>query len=117
MIKKIGTTDFDVSDAPFEIKKFNGLLSPNGGENLLIGTTWDITWKAPANSGLLKISLWKNDVRLGYIAGNINPASGSYTWTVGDYASGTAAAGTGYKIKIEGIANSDVSDTTFDLSD
>jgi len=114
---KTGTKS-DVSDGPFEIKEFSGLLSPNGGEHLLIGTTYDISWNLPSSySGAIVLVLLKDGVKVGNIARLTDPAVRSYSWTIGEYIGGIAAAGTGYKIKLKLVGASDVSDTTFDLSD
>jgi hypothetical protein len=116
-IEAVGTTISDESDAPFELKKFNGLLSPNGGENLLIGTTWNITWNLPYSySGNITLVLMRGSKEID-IATITDPTARSYSWKVGEYIGGIAPAGTGYKIKIKYGSVSDVSDTAFDLSD
>lgn len=109
----------DMSDAPFEIRNFKGVLSPNGGENLLIGTSWDITWNVPPSfNEAVVIVLLKDGAKVGDIALITDPTARSYTWTIGEHIGGVAAPGTGYRIKVKliGEAGSDVSNTAFDLS-
>ncbi len=73
------------------------------------------------SKGYVKIILYKNRRRIGLIAKNINPASGSYPWRVGNYIGGTAQAGSGYKIRIRkqgsGSKVFDDSDSSFNLID
>jgi endonuclease/exonuclease/phosphatase family metal-dependent hydrolase/archaellum component FlaG (FlaF/FlaG flagellin family) len=77
------------------------VTSPNGGENWELGSSKTITWETTAITGDVKIVLWKDGSGIGAIDRNLNPASGSYTWTVGNLLNGTTvAAGSGYKIRI-----------------
>jgi hypothetical protein len=95
------------------------VFSPNGGENLLINTTWDIVWNVPPSfSGNLGIALLKDGVKIGDIALITDPTVRSYSWPVEEYIGGTAAPGTGYRIKIKmiGQSKSDLSDVDFSLS-
>lgn len=119
-IKEQGTTVVDVSDAPFTITAPASVTvtSPNGGENLELGTSGSISWDAVALTGNLKITLWKDGTTIGTIADNLDPAPGSYSWTVGDYDGGTASAGTGYQVKIKDLGSkvTDKSDSTFTIS-
>jgi hypothetical protein len=116
-IKEIGTAVNDVSDAPFTLSPLN-VTSPNGGESWTPGAIKKITWDAYGLSGNLKITLWKDGVKVGRIGGNINPDLGYYDWTVGQHSGGMAAMGSGYTIKIKeiGTAVNDVSDAPFTLS-
>jgi len=118
---EIGGTASDRSDSTFRLTSPYGILIPNGGEDWTIGTTQVITWLAPPwITNKVKLSLWKDDVRLGLIDGNLTAASGAYSWTVGNYEFGTALAGTGYKVRIMeqgGTTLSDKSDETLTLSD
>jgi len=120
-IMEIGGTASDRSDSTFRLTSPYGILIPNGGEDWTIGTTQVITWLAPPwITNKVKLSLWKDDVRLGLIDGNLTAASGAYSWTVGNYEFGTALAGTGYKVRIMeqgGTTLSDKSDETLTLSD
>ena len=81
------------------------VTSPNGGESWEAGMTRNITW---THSGIpadktVKIMLWKEGAKVGDIANNVpigGSGSGTYPWTVGAYIGGTAAPGTGYKIRV-----------------
>ncbi|MCK4763962.1 MAG: SBBP repeat-containing protein [Candidatus Aminicenantes bacterium] len=117
-IKEKGTTVSDGSDAPFALLPPITVTAPNGGESWQNGTSQNITWNAPGVSGLLKITLWKDGVSVGVVANDVDPAAGSYTWTVGQHATGTAPEGSGYTIKIreKGTTEVDASDSSFSLT-
>jgi hypothetical protein len=90
------------------------LTSPNGGESWAIGSQKNITWTANNVSGNLRILLAKNNALVGVIAKNLNPADGSYTWTVGNYEGGKAVPGSGYQMRIQvmgGGIHDDIDDT------
>jgi len=97
------------------------LTSPNGGENWTIGSTATITWNA---SGVttVRLILHKGGTgavnRLGIIAQGLNAASGSYSWTVGSYDTGTAGPGNDYyiRLKAEGADVEDFNNAVFALS-
>jgi len=119
-IKEKGTTAADVSDSGFTIAPPPSLdvTSPNGGESLGIGRTHDFTWDAVSLSNPVKITLWQNGLFVGIIADNIDFLPGVYSWTVGDYGGGTAAAGSGYMIKIKEKSTlvADFSDSSFSIA-
>jgi len=75
-----------------------------------------ITWRSGGLTNQIKISLWKDNVPVGTIA-TVAPAGSPYAWTVGSYTGGTAAAGSGYTIKIKEIGTTvtDTSDASFQL--
>lgn len=81
------------------------VTSPNGGESWEAGIARNITW---THSGIpadktVKIMLWKDGAKVGDIANNVpigGSGSGVYSWTVGNYIGGTAASGTGYKVRV-----------------
>lgn len=116
-IKEIGTAVADMSNATFTITGIT-ITSPNGGESWQKGSTQNITWNAGGLSANMKITLWKDGVLVGTIVNNIPSSPGSYAWTVGQYAGGTASAGTGYTIRIKeiGTAVSDSSNSAFTLT-
>ena len=62
--------------------------------------------------------LLKNGVKVGNIVNSIDPALGTYSWTVGNYVGGTATAGTGYQVQVREIGTDagDRSDGTFTLT-
>ncbi len=109
----------DVSDGTFTILPPDPLhiISPNGGEVITIGNSYDITWTHTGLTNNLKITLWKGGVLVGLIAKNIVPSTGSYSWTAGNHTGGTVGAATDYTIKIKeiGTANADISDANFEL--
>lgn len=116
--------ELDQSDSVFEIcDPTVRVLTPNGGESLRLGTTYDITWSGGARDDLVKIVLFKENgsswVRR--IAGNLDPSLGSYSWTVGEGENGSAPLpGAGYKIVIihsDDQSNLDWSDQSFSLTD
>lgn len=94
------------------------ITAPNGGESWKLGSSHDITWTAQGVTGNLKITLWKNSSWLGVIADDVSPAAGFYAWAVGAYSGGTAAAGTGYSVKIKerGTTVGDSGDGEFTLT-
>ena len=100
------------------------LLSPNGGESWRIGQNKSITWTSsglPANHAV-QLELLHNGSTIGTIRTNISiGAAGetsSWTWRVGTYQGGTAAADSGYSIRITDMWNrqyTDVSNSAFTL--
>ncbi|MCK4764781.1 MAG: hypothetical protein KAW12_21460 [Candidatus Aminicenantes bacterium] len=122
-IKEVGTTVVDTSDAPFTISnsQISSIIvtSPNGGENWVLGSTQNITWNYSNLSANLKITIWKDGVVVGTISTDVAPSANFYEWTVGNHSGGTAAAGTGYTLKIKeiGTAVADISDAPFTISD
>ncbi len=110
----------DFCDASFTLSNPPPItvISPNGGEDWKLGSSRDITWKTFNVIETLKITLLKDGTPIGDIAALLDPASGSYTWTVGETSGGTVSAGTGYVIKIKekGKPISDFSDAPFTIS-
>ena len=93
------------------------VVSPNGGGNWQAGSIGNITCNASRLSENVKITLWQNGAVAGTIATPVDPALGTYSWTVGQYVSGTAQVGNGYTIKIKeiGTAIADFSDASFTI--
>jgi hypothetical protein len=95
------------------------ITAPNGGETLTLGQTVQITWTANNVSQKVKLQLIRGGGALvGLIAGNLNAAPGTFTWTLGQYEGGTAGADTNYKIRIRTADNAleDASNSTFTLA-
>ncbi len=119
-IKEVGTTAVDESDAPFTIGQPPSITvtSPNGGENWGLGAVRNITWISDGVSGSVKITLWKDGLLVGTIAGTLEPSVDTYAWTVGEHSGGTAPVGTGYTIKVKekGTTVSDVNDAPFTIT-
>jgi hypothetical protein len=116
-IREKGTALSDESDTPFSIVKMS-VKTPNGDESWQIGSTQNITWVAKSISGNLRIVLFKSGVKVGNIVNSISPSISSYSWTVGSYIGGTAAAGTGYQVQVREIGTDagDRSDASFTLT-
>jgi|GEM_PF-3449012 len=90
------------------------VLNPNGGQSWALDTIKNITWDAQAIPGNVQIELRKGLTMVGIIASNLDPDSGSYTWTVGTLENTvTAAPGTGYTIRVREMTG----DMTYDDSD
>ncbi|SMC25665.1 hypothetical protein SAMN02746041_02409 [Desulfacinum hydrothermale DSM 13146] len=92
------------------------LTAPNGGERLVPGSVYHITWTNDCSKPL-KIELRRNGIFLGFIARNVPPSQTSFRWTVGSHSGGTASIGSDYKILImteDGISW-DRSETPFTL--
>ena len=71
---------------------------PNGGESLTKGTKVTIKWRSIRTTSPFNIYLEQNGRRLGAIAMNVSHFKTRYTWTVGEYAGGTAEPGDNFKI-------------------
>lgn len=94
------------------------LTSPNGWEHWNLGESSNITWNAENYTGTVRLVLFKNGVRFGNIAGNIDAADGSFTWTTGQtIESGQATAGTDFRLYLRSTDNTiiDASDMRFAL--
>lgn len=107
---------YDASNAPFTLVKLR-VLSPNGGENLGIGSSVPISWRTAGGLGLLQVSLWRGSTFVGIIVDKVDPALGIYNWSAGSYKGGTAPVGTGYTIRVRetGTLILDNSDKPFTL--
>lgn len=121
IVEDKGTGAADMSDASFSIYDPPPLTiaAPNGGESLSMGSIQGIMWETNNVSGLLKLTLWKNDAYVGVLVNKLTPSRTFFVWSAGRLANGTyVAAGSGYKVKIEerGTANSDLSDASFTIS-
>lgn len=98
--------------------------SPNGGENLVMGTEYTITWNCSnCSASAYVIVEITNTIHSGPgYAGRISPAGvpmsqGFFKWpTVGKLSDGTwIIPGSGYRIHLEAIDGSDASDGTFSI--
>jgi hypothetical protein len=93
------------------------VTSPNGGETLVLGKSCPITWTAANVAVNVKIQLIRPGGGLvGLITTNLAPGASPYSWTIGQSASGIAAAGS-YKVRVSALDNSvlDESDAAFTL--
>ena len=99
----------DFSDKSFSIIPSVTITSPNGGENLTIGTTNNIMWTANVNLGpSLRITLYKSGIYYSTITNDIVD-NGSYSWNIPP----NVEPGDDYKIRITSNSNG----TYYDLSD
>jgi len=110
----------DVSDHPFTIVEepiYLNLTSPNGGQEWLEGSTYNITWTSAQYTGNLKIEYTidngNNWLTVTNSAGT--PNDGSHPWTVPDIP-GTDSSNC--KIRISGVSGgftTDTSNSTFTI--
>ncbi|MCH9028436.1 MAG: T9SS type A sorting domain-containing protein, partial [Bacteroidetes bacterium] len=115
-IKIISVDDgniFGISDADFTIINNNiTVLSPNGGESWLIGSTHEITWNDDIDGDVL-IELIKGESPTPTFIASV-PSNGFFTWNIPD----STTPGSDYKIKITSVAEpaiSDISNNNFTL--
>jgi hypothetical protein len=80
------------------------LLSPNGGENWLVGSYHPITWTDNIVDNL-RIDLWRADTFFCPIAASV-PNSGSFTWLIPQ----TIPEDTNYRVRVQSLADSAVID-------
>jgi hypothetical protein len=101
---------FDTSDGNFKIRAGLTLTAPNGGEDLLVGTSQDITWTKTGTISTVKLE-YSTDGGATYpntIATLVDATTGTpYVWTIPDDLSTTC------KVKVTNEADS----TVFDESD
>jgi plastocyanin len=83
------------------------VITPNGGESYLQGSTQNITWSDNIAEDV-KIDLYKGGAFLQQIVGS-TPSTGSYSWII----AGAQQPGTDYKIRITSTTQGSV----FDASD
>lgn len=82
------------------------VTAPEGGNYLMLGQDYSITWETVGVSTPLQITLWKDGALAGMIASSVPAASGSYDWVVGRLASGSMVAeGADYQIKVMDTAS------------
>ncbi|OGI67801.1 hypothetical protein A3A05_03605 [Candidatus Nomurabacteria bacterium RIFCSPLOWO2_01_FULL_41_12] len=88
------------------------VLSPNGGESIVLGSTYFISWSSSnmSEGDSVRIELYKNGVYQEQIAFN-QPVFGTYNWIP----SGKILTGADYKIRI--VKAYDNSNSIFDESD
>jgi hypothetical protein len=95
------------------------VISPNGGETMVLGQTWPIAWTATGVNGNVKIQLIKpGGALIGVIAPSLAHGSSPFPWTIGLTSSGMAAAGN-YKVRVISLDGSvmDESNNLFTLAD
>ncbi|GGA29826.1 Ser-Thr-rich GPI-anchored membrane family protein [Okeania sp. KiyG1] len=97
---------FDYSNSNFTIKANDSITvkSPNGGNTLEPGKSYNITWNDNISENV-RIYLYKNDEFDSTIASS-TASDGIYTWTVPE----SIAAGSDYKVAIQSIGDNDIYD-------
>ena len=80
------------------------VLTPNGGESWLAGTSNTITWTSNISDDV-KIELYRGGSIM-YTITNSTSNSGSYLWTIPD----TLHSGINYKIKITSVLDNNITD-------
>ena len=95
------------------------VTAPNGGERWPLGATRNITWNANDYAGTVRLILFQKAAKIGQIVASLPADQGSYAWTVGSHANGTAAAGDLYSIRLLAGDGSqeDYSDGPFAITD
>lgn len=83
------------------------VISPNGGENWVIGTTKTIKWSSSGAGANVKIELLKGGVVNKVIAGS-TPNDGSHNWAI----PGGQTLGNDYKVRITSISKPSIKDTS-----
>ncbi len=110
----------DTSNAPFTIQASAPansltLLSPNGGEAFLRGTTMPITWTSTGNVGSAIKVVLRRGTYSGILFGG-TPNDGVHQWSI----PANYPAGTGYTLEISSTTNpaiSDVVNAPFTITD
>jgi hypothetical protein len=117
----------DVSDAPFtiaaapQLQPSFTLFLPNGGESWEKGSDKFISWSASNMPANCRLVLLKDGQVLGVIRDSLppgGPGGSAVPWKVGETLGGSAAAGSGYRIRIQSLdgQTSDTSDNPFAIS-
>ncbi len=106
---------WDMSDSTFSILKGTvTVISPNGGENWVKGTSHPILWDDNL-CDKVRIELWKGSQFHSVIAHSV-PSTGSFLWNIPGVNS--LVPGTDYRVKILSMANSTTATgIVFDFSD
>lgn len=94
------------------------IISPNGGERWMAGSTYNITWDYTGSVGSsVKIELFKNSTVDRIITSGTpigSSGSGTYAWTIPE----NQAPGSDYKVKVTSTSNSsyaDIGDNNFTI--
>jgi|GEM_PF-1631643 len=81
------------------------LIQPGGGDLWLGQENYQIKWTAVGVNGNIKLVLFRNNTKIGRIAGDLAVGSSPYLWKTGQHEGGMAVAGEGYKILISTMDN------------
>jgi photosystem II stability/assembly factor-like uncharacterized protein len=104
----------DEMASDFTINGYNlDIISPNGGESWVLGTTQNITWTSHANIPVINLDYSEdNGTSWKEIETNITASLGTYSWVV----SATASDSVLVRIR-DSFGQSDESDAVFSFSD
>jgi hypothetical protein len=104
----------DVSDSVFSIIPDIGLTvtSPNGGEQLQTGSTYNITWTGKGVEGDVNIDLYRGE-SFDYNISKAPMESGRFEWNI----PGNFAVGDDYKVLIFKDTTEDYSDSIFSITE
>jgi hypothetical protein len=95
---------FDVSNAVFNIVQSITVISPNGGETMVAGSTWNISWTSTGITGKVNIFISRNN-GLGWTPLVLNTLNdGAQNWVV------TGPSTVQAKVKIASVSSSTVTD-------
>ncbi len=81
------------------------IISPNGGETLVIGSPVKIQWSAVGIKEKVRLILVKGNQEIGIIADELKAKPSSYSWAAGQHKGGAAASGQDYKVRICTVKN------------
>ena len=99
----ISCSEEDEPTTPSTTNKIT-IVSPNGGERWLAGTSNTITWTSNISEDV-KIELYKGG-SIFYTITNSTSNNGNYLWTIPD----TLHTGNNYKVKITSVLDSNIND-------
>jgi hypothetical protein len=104
----------DLSDGVFSIVPDIGLTvtSPNGGEQLQTGATYNITWTGEGVEGDLNIDLYRGE-SFDYNISKVPVQSGKYEWKI----PGNFKVGDDYRVLIFKDTTEDYSDARFSITE
>ena len=104
----------DVSDSVFSIVPDIDLTvtSPNGGEQLQTGSTYNITWSGKGVEGDVNIDLYRGE-SFDYNISKVPVESGRYEWNI----PGNFEVGDDYRVLIFKDTTEDYSDTSFVITE
>jgi hypothetical protein len=100
-----GGAIYDVSDNVFKIGSLK-ILTPNGGENWLSGTTHAITWQAASNISNVKLEYYAPLTGWVIVASSVAANTGSYNWIV------PANYSDSVKVRITSVDDNTITDTS-----
>ena len=93
----------DRSDAVFTINMLN-IISPNGGEDLLVGATQSITWNSGNNIANVKLDYYTPSAGWQPIVASVTASNGSYNWTIPNVPSDSV------KVRVVSTVDNSISD-------